>query len=157
MIFFYCQSTCGYTQKNNVSMQHKNRHLYIFLLVSGTFSLKISIFLYLPFHNSTIFRGVVVAGPASRRVFTWLGGVLSTLSEWKMGLREVVFSRQFRTPDEIARRLSGVWLLDLPKYFNLFSFFLNTSNYMSPWGGNYFSHLGNAIRRLPLFEPCPSL
>ena len=38
------------------------------------------------------------------------------------------FSRKFRTPNGITRRVPGVWVLPLPTYFNLCLFFLNTTN-----------------------------
>ena len=50
----------------------------------------------------------------------------------KIVLRKVSFSRQFRTPDRITRRVSGVWLLPFPVYFNCDPFFLNIPNLRSP-------------------------
>ena len=42
--------------------------------------------------------------------------------------------RSFRTPDGIARRVPGVWVLPIPTYFNCCSFFLNRINYRFPYG-----------------------
>ena len=49
-----------------------------------------------------------------------------------MVLREVIFSRQFRTPDGIACRVPVVWVLHLPMYLNCCLFFLYTKNSKSP-------------------------
>ena len=43
------------------------------------------------------------------------------------------FSRKFRTPNRITRRVPVAWVLPLPTYFNLCPFLLNNPN------GNPFS------------------
>ena len=52
----------------------------------------------------------------------------------KRGFAKMIFSSRFKTPDEIARRVMGVWELPITMYFNLCPFFLNTTNCKSPSG-----------------------
>ena len=52
----------------------------------------------------------------------------------KGGLRELILERQFMTPEGIACRLLGVWVISFTMYFNCFPFLLNTLNYRSPSG-----------------------
>ena len=46
----------------------------------------------------------------------------------------VSFSRQFRTPGKIVRRVLGVWVLHFPTYFNCCPFFLDIPNFWSSLG-----------------------
>ena len=56
-----------------------------------------------------------------------------------MGLCEVSFAKRFKTPDGIARRVSGLWILTFPAYFNCCPFLLNTPNYESTSGDQLIS------------------
>ena len=73
----------------------------------------------------------------------------------KEGLREVSFARRFRTPDGISRRVTGVWILALPMYFNCCPFFLKTPNFRSLLG-NQLTFISMRGIFLPQFKPCPS-
>ena len=59
---------------------------------------------------------------------------------------EVSFSRRLKTPEGIARRVPGVWVLSLPTYFNCCPFFLKTPNCRSPSGYQliFISKKGNS-------------
>ena len=119
--------------KNNVIMQHKNRHFcFSFCLPQGLFFFVKVRFSSWNFHNCPIVRWIGGDRPDFRRVFVWSGYTLSTLSEWKLGFRKVSFAWRFRTADGIARRIPNVWVLPLPTHFNWFSWFIKTPNYRSP-------------------------
>ena len=78
-------------------------------------------------------------------MLAWLGLTKSTLLEWKLSLRELIFARWFGTPDGIARRVPGAWVLIFPIYFNWCPFFLNIPNSRTPSGNQliFMSRKGN--------------
>ena len=49
------------------------------------------------------------------------------------GFLEVSFARRLKTPEGIARRVPGVWVLSLPMHFNCCPFFLKALNCRSPY------------------------
>ena len=119
--------------------------MFFFLLTSGYFS--ILIFSSCLLHKSPIVSKLGGARPALRRVFAWSGYILSTPSEWIRGFLEVSLARRFRTPEGIARRVPGVWVIYFLTYFSYCPFFLNTPNYRSPSADQliFMSRNGNSL------------
>ena len=83
------------------------------------------------FHNSPISRKVEGARPASWRMLLWLGYRVYPFG-MKARLREMSLARKFMTPNGIARRVPGVWVLTFSTYFNCCLFYLNISNGSPP-------------------------
>ena len=114
--FLACWSPCEYMQKNKVIRQ-KKVGIYVFIFIDVR-----SFFFSIPksgiFHKSPIVWKFGGARLASRRTLTWSGYTLYTPSQWREFFCEVILARQFTTPDEIARRVPGAWVLSFQMYFN---------------------------------------
>ena len=133
--------------EKNVSRQHKNRHFcFSFCWRQVLFRSQ-----FLTFHpafsiNIPLLGNHAVQGPPCGGSSRGQGRLCLPPSEWREGFREVSFSRQLKTPDGIARRVPGVWVLSFPKYFNCCPAFLNTLKFSSPSGVHciFMSRKGNS-------------
>ena len=118
--------------------------MFLFLLTSG--SVSISNFSSCLLHKPPIVGklGGARPPPCGER-FAWPGLIFSTPSELIEGFLYVILASQFRTPEEIASRLPGVWVISFLSYFNCCPFFLNTPNFKSPSGDQliFMSRNGN--------------
>ena len=97
-------------------------------------------------HNSTIVGKTEGAKPALWRELAWAGYIEYTSTAQMDGFLEVSFARRLKTPEGIARKVPGVWVLSLPTYFNCWPFFLNTRNCRFPSGDQliFISKKGNS-------------
>ena len=120
--------------------------IFLFVEISIIFFVNIR-FWYWNIYNPPIVGKTEVARSTSKRAFAQSGYTLSTLLEWKMGLRESGFARQFRTPNGTTCRVPGVWEITLPTYFNFWYFFPKTHNCRSPSGDQliFMSRNGNVL------------
>ena len=106
----------------------KQTFIYFFLSVVGSFYLSQSVFSF-DLYIISLFLGklMMIHLPCEGRYSDQDRQSLPFWSESRV-FSKVGFDRQFSTPNEIARRVPYVWVLNFQMYYNCCSFFLHILN-----------------------------